>query len=178
MRRGRSMSPLGGRHNKQVYKNAAKFAQALMVEAEQKLPMYCKEIQIGIAFAFYSGIVLGTPVLTGRARTNWFTTISSPSVRTIDAKQEIEQPGTWHSVQGEPLTGEELARILPTLQLIRSKPLGEVVYIANRLSYITALENGHSGQAPGGMVELSKIGAMSVPVLFKVQQEAIRRVHG
>lgn len=79
-----------------------------------------------IAFELHERIVMKTPVDTGAARAAWNASIGSP---------EYVQRGTTAAVAG------------------MSEPL--VVWITNAMEYASALENGHSQQAPAGMVALS-----------------------
>lgn len=91
-----------------------------------------------IAIDLWSSITRRTPVDTGRARANWFLTVGAPSteVAHLDAKG----PG---SVPEPPM---------PDVSGIDGT---QSVFIINNLPYIEALENGHSKQAPNGMVRLA-----------------------
>ena len=82
-------------------------------------------------------VVLGTPVDTGRARGNWYPSIGAPS-DTVD----------WES-KGQ---AASIGRVTAT---VTSAKLGSVVWLTNNLPYILPLENGHSKQAPSGMVDLN-----------------------
>ena len=79
----------------------------------------------------FTGIRKMTPVDTGRARGNWQCTIGSPFV-------------------GENDNGSN-SQIISTIP----EHAGSVVYLSNNLPYISALEYGHSKQAPAGMVRVS-----------------------
>lgn len=82
-------------------------------------------------------IVLGTPVDTGRARGNWFPTVGTPSGR-VDLKA-ADKSGA--------------AAIGAAQGVVAGAKLGDVIWFTNNLPYILPLENGHSGQAPQGMVD-------------------------
>lgn len=103
-----------------------------------------------VAFELDYAVVLGTPVDTGRARGNWYPSLNTPSGEM-----------SWDSF-GE---GASLARVTST---VASAKLGTVVWLTNNLPYILPLENGHSKQAPSGMVDFnlqriaSKYGAKIV----------------
>lgn len=56
---------------------------------------------------------------------------------------------------GEPLTSEETAAKMGLGDMIRRAPIGQKVWITNRLQYIGVLEDGYSQKAPAGMVEVS-----------------------
>jgi len=84
-------------------------------------------------------IVLGTPVDEGVARGNWYPSVSQPSnnvsLGTAD-KSGNKSISAAASVAG-------------------SLKLGDVAWFTNNLPYILPLENGHSGQAPEGMVDIN-----------------------
>ncbi len=84
-------------------------------------------------------IVLGTPVDTGRARGNWFPTVGTPSGR-VDLKA-ADKSGA--------------AAIGAAQGVVAGVKLGDVIWFTNNLPYILPLENGHSGQAPQGMVDIN-----------------------
>lgn len=84
-------------------------------------------------------VVLGTPVDEGRARGNWFPSLNAPS----DAMD-------WASLS--PSGGEAVQR---ATALAMSAKIGDVAWLTNNLPYILPLENGHSRQAPQGMVDLN-----------------------
>lgn len=85
-----------------------------------------------------TGIVLKTPVDTGRARANWVTSIGSPS----DNVTESVDPSGSSTITGS------LGAI--------SKATGNVLWITNNLPYIYRLEfEGWSRQAPAGMVRVT-----------------------
>lgn len=82
-----------------------------------------------IAFRLYARITDLTPVDTGRARANWnITSTESPDLSVRDP--------------GEP-------KMAPQLQP------SYVYTISNNLPYIVALEEGHSKQAPAGMMKVA-----------------------
>lgn len=98
-----------------------------------KMKLGVTTVQKRIAFDLYGRIIAKTPVDTGRARASWTIASGSPD-RTVAAQGGLPAPQ------------------IPLGLLV--KP-GETIWIANNLPYITALEDGHSKQAPSGMVALS-----------------------
>lgn len=92
-----------------------------------------------IALDLDSRIVLGTPVDTGRARGNWFPSLNSPSTA-VDLSATDKSGAV---AQGR-LSG-----------VIAGAKLGDTIWQTNNLPYILPLENGHSGQAPEGMVDIN-----------------------
>jgi hypothetical protein len=94
-----------------------------------------------IAYDIFTRVVFKTPVDTGAARANWLASVGTfvgpkPNTGNVD-------PEATH-------TTLEIAKIVDTFTL-QSKNL----YLANNLPYILPLENGHSKQAPSGMVALT-----------------------
>jgi hypothetical protein len=84
------------------------------------------------------GVVLGTPVDTGRARGNWQASISTAASGTIDRE---DRSG-----------GATIAAAQPVIE----QAPGTVFYITNNLPYIYRLEfEGWSKQAPSGWVRTS-----------------------
>jgi hypothetical protein len=84
----------------------------------------------------FSGVVKMTPVDTGRARGNWQCTIGSPATSEID---RIDPKGSGVNKE-----------------IISTVKTGTVVYLSNNVPYIRRLEyEGHSKQAPQGMVRIS-----------------------
>ena len=85
-----------------------------------------------------SAIVLGTPVDEGRARGNWFPTINEPSSAVTNNTD---------------MSGSAVLSAVTTNAA--ALDLGDIAWFANNLPYILPLENGHSGQAPAGMVDIN-----------------------
>lgn len=85
-----------------------------------------------VATDLHTKIVKRTPVDTGRARASWDATVGEPSDYVPAEDDTTEKPFAPGKIDG-------------------TKP----VFIVSNLVYIEALENGHSGQAPNGMVSIS-----------------------
>lgn len=91
-----------------------------------------------ICLDLLSGIVLKTPVDTGRARANWQASIGSAKT---DELSSTDKNGS--------------ATIAEGANAVARAP-GNVFYISNNLPYISRLEyEGWSKQAPRGMVRLT-----------------------
>jgi len=103
---------------------------------DEKRPKFMRKI----LFQAFKEITQLTPVRTGRAKGNWFPSEGSPEVKVTDEKES--------SQKGAPA---DVSRVL-NIHVTGRKDL----YIANSLPYIDALENGHSQQAPNGMVKITK----------------------
>lgn len=80
------------------------------------------------------GVVLATPVDTGRARGGWNVGINNVNLE--ETKQDKSGRDT----------------ISENEQTIQTADFGDSVFISNNVDYITYLEDGSSDQAPNGMV--------------------------
>jgi hypothetical protein len=125
----------------------------------------------GIVLEGYRRIVQKTPVDTGRARANWMVG-SEPRTDTVEAdetKMKVRKVRKRKDARKQ-AAAEKMARrdalrsMFRTLTneqqqeaigFVRGLNLQTASYIVNNLDYIEALENGHSGQAPMGMVEVT-----------------------
>ena len=88
-------------------------------------------------------IVNGTPVDTGHAVANWHVNLGAPDGKEIN---DID-PGRSSTISA----GENIIR--------NCDPHSQVIFIENNLKYISSLEDGHSAQAPSGMVEIAIMNA-------------------
>jgi hypothetical protein len=98
------------------------------------------QVQRAIALYLLRGVVLGTPVLTGRARGNWQTDVNKSNTAELD---ELDRTGESTIAKGNAVIG-------------RLKPF-QALHLFNNLSYIEALENGHSKQAAKGQIIAANI---------------------
>lgn len=114
--------------------------------ADKHVPEIGKQVHKQVSEFIYKGIVERTPVLTGRARFNWFPTTGAPATQAVEETANV-------SVTGTPMQPEEKARIKAVTSKLDALPLGsEKVYIANNLDYILKLENGSSPKSPPNMM--------------------------
>jgi hypothetical protein len=103
-----------------------------------------------IALEVFRRVIMKTPVDTGRARGNWMCTIGVPA-------EAIAQGDDW--LKGQ-LAGDFDKLGGTTIQAAADEvmawnPREVAVFLTNNLPYIQALEDGHSGQAPSGMVAVT-----------------------
>lgn len=135
--------------------NAKQFEAEMTRWALLHIPAIGKAIHSQVTKAIYKGIVRRTPVLSGRARGNWFPTTGTPS-------EEAGEHVFGGSLTGEPVTGEEESKIRTVTDKLEALPLGETTaYITNNLDYIQLLEDGeHSPKAPNGMVKITIISTL------------------
>lgn len=104
-----------------------RFAEKARMNADQVV----RKVTLDIA----RGVVLRTPVDTGRARSNW---------QFGDGQVPTGEVGA-----ADPNGTATIAQL--ATQIDRTKA-GGVTYLANNLPYILPLEYGYSQQAPAGMV--------------------------
>ena len=108
----------------------AQFVQKTKANADQVVRQACLSLD--------RGVVMRTPVDTGRARANWQLTINQPATTDLPT---TDRSGT--------------STIAKALAAVQSAHAGDTVWIMNNLPCAQRLENGWSGQAPQGMVRLT-----------------------
>lgn len=119
-------------------------------EFNAQLTQFARKIQVApqkvvkkVAFQLFRRIIEKTPVDTGRARASWNIAIGSINPAVAPEGQHPKSPNALAAKAATVLTSYGADGRLP------------VVWISNNLPYIGELENGHSQQAPAGMVGLS-----------------------
>lgn len=111
-----------------------RFKKGVQNFAKKLMPEQLVAFQKKLCFEVLKGIVLKTPVDTGRARNNWQLVIGENDGTTLEAE------GGYGAID------RGLAAMGPLLPF-------DTVTIFNNLPYIVPLEEGHSDQAgPGVMV--------------------------
>jgi len=95
-----------------------------------------KEIR-KVAVKVSSSLIFATPVDTGRARSNWYATISSPT----------------NKINNETRDKSGANAIARNNAVISNAKINNDIFITNNLPYIGKLNDGHSAQAPAGFVE-------------------------
>lgn len=104
----------------------ARFAKKTGRSLEQTHREVCIEL--------FRGVVMASPVDTGRFRGNWQASAAWPKSGTLPIRP----------------AAAALAEIMTNVG-----PLGGVTYLANNLPYALRLEEGYSRQAPVGMVRVN-----------------------
>jgi hypothetical protein len=97
------------------------------------------------AFEVDQAVVMGTPVDTGRARSNWIASIGSPT-------GDTRGPFSAGSKLGKGETNNAQAAINAAKAVIDSRRFREAIFITNNVDYIGKLNNGSSKQAPKNFV--------------------------
>lgn len=82
------------------------------------------------------GVVLSTPVDTGRARANWVLGVNRINTATTSGTDKGGSATVTRIATGMPRT-----------------TAGSIFYVTNTLPYIQRLEDGYSKQSPAGMVK-------------------------
>lgn len=120
---------------------AGEFRIALAQEHAEKVEGGLRALQRAVSLQVLTGVVLKTPVDTGRARANWTVTLGGTSSATTEAT--------------DPSGGAAISAGSSEIAQVQTAPLGESVFIQNNLPYIERLEAGASKQSPGGMVAVT-----------------------
>lgn len=103
----------------------------------KKLNLSIESTVRATALELFGSIIDGTPVLTGRAKGNWQTSINEPITSIVDRTGETESIAELKDVAGGSIAGK-------------------ILWLSNNLPYIRRLEfDGHSSQAPAGMVRIN-----------------------
>lgn len=136
------------------FKNRREFEHELNVFIEKTLPDQHLAIQKKIAIDLFSRIIEKNPVgnpdlwknpesappgyVGGRSRGNWQVSTTTPKNNDVP---NIDPEGSTTVALG--------------LSAMATAKYGGTIWIYNNVRYITALEHGHSKQAPAGMVAVS-----------------------
>lgn len=114
-----------------------------LVRIGERVEKAAQDAQRRVALAIDQAVVLGTPVDTGRARSNWRVSINQP------VPEEIP-PYVPGSKLGLGETANASAAIEQGLTVLAShRGAGGAIWISNNVHYIGMLENGHSPQNRG-----------------------------
>jgi len=118
--------------------DAAQFNQVIRAFGEQVVPRLVQTAQRKICLDGLSKLVKRTPVDTGRARGNWQVGIN---------QQPRGDTGRLDPAGDSTIAGGNAA--------IQQLPPFCICHITNNVDYILDLENGHSAQAPNGMLAVT-----------------------
>lgn len=88
-----------------------------------------------VALDMFRRVIMKSPVDTGRFKGNWLVAIGSIPDGTIEINDKSG--------------AATISRVTAAALELRA---GQIIYLINNLEYATALEYGHSKQAPAGMV--------------------------
>ena len=124
--------------------NVKAFNSKINKFTKERVPEEVNLIKKKIGMQLLDRIVMMTPVLTGRARGNWQTSIDDPVSSVLDTTSKSGQTSINKGVR-----------------VIERVTSGQSIWICNNLPYIMRLEHGWSQQAPAGMlsVALAEVGS-------------------
>lgn len=118
--------------------DAFQFALSLDRLAEELTDDLMQQVTQKLAIQALSGVVLKSPVDTGRFRGNWNVSVDVADRSISDA---TDQDGQATIAKGQ--------------GIITAVPPYRVIWLANNLPYARRLETGWSNQAPAGVVALT-----------------------
>lgn len=139
--------------------NIAAFVAKTGIRADQVLRK--------LALDALTGVVMRTPVDTGRCRGSWRVSFNTPdtsveAVKDYPHGRGVDQPGPGGTVikAGPAAAAANAAKgggkaLSTGGALIAAAKWGTVIYITNNLPYALPLEYGHSKQAPAGMLRVT-----------------------
>jgi len=112
----------------------------------KNVPQNANIIVRKVALAIDQAVVLGTPVDTGRARSNWQVSIDAPATGTVEpfAKELPDKVGA----------AADSGTFAINSAIAATKGFaGGSIFIVNNLPYIIPLNEGHSQQAQPGYIQ-------------------------
>jgi len=115
--------------------NVREFNLAIDRYVDTDVPEQVEAAQQKIALQGLRGVVMKTPVRSGRARGSWITTINTPSEKISGRK-----------------TKSGNSTITSGSSVITQAPAFSTIWMTSNLPYIERLEGGYSEQSPNGMV--------------------------
>lgn len=118
--------------------NLRSFNLAVQKHGEEIPARRMEQIHRAVGLEALRGVVLMSPVDTGRFRGNWQQTLGSPASGTLEV---LDKSG------GPTITAGEA--------VLSAVPAFSVTWLVNNLDYAVALEKGHSKQAPRGMLAVT-----------------------
>jgi hypothetical protein len=118
--------------------NAFQFALSLERLGEELTDEAMRQVTQKLALQALSGVVLKSPVDTGRFRGNWNVSIDTADRSVSDV---ADKGGTATIARGQ--------------GIITAVPPYRVIWLSNNLPYARRLETGWSKQAPAGVVALT-----------------------
>lgn len=128
----------------------------------KKTGLTIDQVHRGVVLELFGSVIRDTPVDTGRARANWLPAANSVRTETVEWPEQGAK-------------GMATTRALAEVENVaRDAKAGDVTIMTNNLPYIGALEDGHSGQAPQGMVRrnVDRVRANLARIVAKARKGA------
>ena len=135
--------------------DVSKFVEKTKISADKVLRK--------IALDGLRGVLLGSPVDTGRFRGSWRVGINRV-IKSVKAPPEKKKLAPKQSV--------DPATLADGSEKIGKAKFGDTIYITNNVVYAQRLEDGHSKQAPAGVLKLTAIR------VFGAFEKAVKAVSG
>jgi len=134
--------------------NLNEFPRRIRARASQVGSNVTKTVR-RVAITADAAVVLGTPVDTGRAKSNWIVQLNAPAEEVIDAYS----PGEAGSTEGQNVQAalDQGEAVISRYQ----SGEGVEIHITNNLPYIQRLNDGYSDQAPANFVEEAILEAVA-----------------
>jgi hypothetical protein len=117
-----------------------------MLKRAANVPREANRVKRQVALAVDQAVVVGTPVDTGTARSNWIVSLG-------EAVDNVIEPYAPTSKGGVNETANARAAMAQGEKEIRQSKPEEAIHITNNVDYIEPLNQGHSAQAPAMFVE-------------------------
>lgn len=125
--------------------NIAKFVEKTKTKADLVLK--------SVGFEALSAVVVRSPVDTGFFRASWRVGINDVDLSTPGSPGRTKaERDAVRSVLG---AGGGVAAVGTGAAKIAEAKFGDTINITNNVEYAEALENGHSGQAPAGVLKVA-----------------------
>jgi len=105
------------------------------------------EYQSAVLRTFFMYLMVYTPIDTGRLRGNWKVSINSKPTGSSQKRM------TDATQTGAPPTAQEIQYVLGFVKTMRSKPVGQVIWVGNLLHYAKFVEFGTSRMTARAMME-------------------------
>lgn len=139
--------------------NLSEFSRRMYITAD-KVAEGSDALLRKVALAADQAVVSGTPVDTGRARSNWIAQIDSP------VQEEIEPyvPGERGSTKAQ----NTQAALDQAEAIISGYKYGDEIHLANNTAYLPDLNDGSSAQAPANFIEEGVLEAVAAVLGVKV----------
>lgn len=133
------------------------------IAAKKQINLMANEMAKDKAVKVAARLILGTPVDTSAAESNWQVSVGFPKTKEI----EPYFPGQDRSTAIQ----SALAAIEEAKRSVAKKKPGQLVYVVNNSEYIEYLNKGTSPQAPAGFIESLSSMEMREPLTIRNYQE-------
>jgi hypothetical protein len=99
----------------------------------------------GTTLTLTHALIMGTPVLTGKARGNWQVSLDSANTDVLDIRSADEAFSEAQTV-------------------VAAMTVNSEIYVVNNVPYIIAINTGHSKKVPEGWIEAAIAGVHTLGI--------------